>query len=414
MLAGCGGSQPPVSTPGAMPPGAAVSTRAADRIQRAPSFRVLHRFGGSPDGAIPLANLIDVNGTLYGTTSEGGRSGCGYGLGCGTVYSVTTTGSEKVRHVFARGTDGFLPDAALTDVKGALYGTTEYGGGSGCNQHFGCGTIYRTSVTGSEKVLYRFTTYSDGAEPFASLLNVNGTLYGTTAYGGISANGTVFSVSTTGANKLLHRFAGSPDGALPYGKLINVGGILYGTTWGGGTGCEGSGGCGTVFSITTNGTEKVLYSFRGGSDGLNPNAALTNVNGTLYSTTDASPDCYSGGGSCGTVFSVSTSGVEKVLHAFGHPSDGKGPVSALIDVKGTLYGTTWRGGSTGCGWGCGTVYSITIDGKEKVLHRFSGGADGSFPQAGLIDVKGTLYGTTAFGGNGCGSGTCGTVFALTP
>ena len=86
----------------------------------------------------------------------------------------------------------------------------------------------------------------------------------------------------------------------------------------------------TVYAVMLNGTEKVLYSFRGGSDGLNPNAALTNVNGTLYSTTDASPDCYSGGGGCGTVFSVSTSGVEKVLHTFGHTSDGKGPVSACV------------------------------------------------------------------------------------
>jgi hypothetical protein len=128
MLAGCGGSQPPISTPSAMPPGAAVSTRAADRIQRAPSFRVLHRFGGSPDGAIPLANLIDVNGTLYGTTSEGGRSGCGYGLGCGTVYSVTTTGSEKVRHIFAGGTDGFLPAAALIDKSSATGNTRHYRG----------------------------------------------------------------------------------------------------------------------------------------------------------------------------------------------------------------------------------------------------------------------------------------------
>ena len=214
---------------------------------------------------------------------------------------------------------------------------------------------------------------------------------------------------------MLHSFAGSPDGSLPYANLINVKGILYGTTWGGGAGCKGSGGCGTVYSIRTNGMEKVLYSFAGGSEGSNPNAALINVNGTLYGTTDASPQCYSGGGHCGTVFSVSKGGVEKVLHHFGRGSDGRGPVAGLIYVKGVSYGTTLRGGSTGCGFGCGTVYGVTATGTEKVLHRFSGGADGWLPQAGLINVNGTLYGTTGFGGNsGCGSGSCGTVFALTP
>ncbi|MFZ0032157.1 MAG: choice-of-anchor tandem repeat GloVer-containing protein, partial [Candidatus Cybelea sp.] len=399
----------------AVPRGSVAATIAAQHRSHASSFRVLYRFAGSPDGAIPLADLINVNGTLYGSTSEGGRSGCGYGLGCGTVYSITTTGSERVRHNFSGDRDGALPYAALINVKDTLYGTTRYGGGSGGSQNLGFGTIYRTSVSGSEKVLYRFTIYSNGTQPFAGLTNVNDTLYGTTAYGGPSGNGAVFRISATGVEKVLHLFTGSPDGSFPYSGLINVKGILYGTTWGGGTGCKGSGGCGTVYSISTNGMEKVLYSFAGGSDGLNPYAKLINVKGTLYGTTDASPECYSGGGECGTVFSVTTSGVEKVLHHFGRGSDGRGPYAGLIDVKGVLYGTTLRGGSTGCGFGCGTVYTVTTSGIEKVLHHFSGGSDGWFLQAGLIDVKGTLYGTTSFGGkSGCGSGTCGTVFALSP
>ena len=200
-LAGCGASQPPIVAPGAMPQGSAVATHASHHVLPASSFRVLYRFAGSPDGAIPYADLINVEGKLYGTTLEGGRSRCGYGLGCGTVYSVTTAGSEKVRHTFAGGTDGDLPYASLIDVNDTLYGTTRYGGGSGCAQNFGCGTIYRTSVTGSEKVLYRFTNYSNGTQPFAGLINVNGTLYGTTAYGGSSDNGTVFSMSTKGVEK---------------------------------------------------------------------------------------------------------------------------------------------------------------------------------------------------------------------
>jgi uncharacterized repeat protein (TIGR03803 family) len=99
-----------------------------------------------------------------------------------------------------------------------------------------------------------------------------------------------------------------------------------------------------------------------------------------------------------------------VLHSFGNGADGFDPVASLIEVKGTLYGTTEHGGAK-CGFEgrCGTVFSITPSGMEKVLHSFSNGADGINPLAGLTDVNGTLYGTTSFGG----TYSNGTVFALT-
>jgi uncharacterized repeat protein (TIGR03803 family) len=135
--------------------------------------------------------------------------------------------------------------------------------------------------------------------------------------------------------------------------LLNVNGTLYGTTTYGGTYDSG-----TVFSITTKGKYKILYSFgRPGSpccDGQNPWAGLINVNGALYGTT-------AGGGALGvgTVFSVTASGVEKVLHNFGDSGDGYGPYDALIEVNGTLYGTTQCGGAYGSG--CiigGTVFAV--------------------------------------------------------
>jgi uncharacterized repeat protein (TIGR03803 family) len=88
----------------------------------------------------------------------------------------------------------------------------------------------------------------------------------------------------------------------------------------------------------------------------------------------------------------------------------------LLEVNGTLYGTTWVGGT----YGLGTVFSMTTSGKEHVLHSFNG-SDGAHPETDLIDVNGTLYGTTHVGGFkwGCkpninGTAGCGTVFALTP
>lgn len=217
---------------------------------------------------------------------------------------------------------------------------------------------------------------------------------------------------------MLYSFRGGfADGWTPLASLIDVNGTLYGTTYyGGGKGCAYGLGCGTVYSVTTSGKEKLLYSFKGGSDGARPRSELIDVNGKLYGTT------YYGGnysackyGGCGTVYSITTSGKEKVLYSFGAGSDGAGPAAALIDLKGTLYGTTQFGGSQ-CysNARCGTVFSMTTGGAETVLYRFAGGSDGTFPVAPLVDVNGTLYGTTPYGGNQqCFEG-CGTVFTLHP
>jgi uncharacterized repeat protein (TIGR03803 family) len=113
-----------------------------------------------------------------------------------------------------------------------------------------------------------------------------------------------------------------------------------------------------------------------------------------------------------------------VLHRFKGKSphrDGNWPYGNVIfDSSGNLYGTTVGGGNPNhClpHYGCGTVFELTLsaDGswKEKVLHRFLGGMDGSVPYAGLIfDPAGNLYGTTSAGGNLLGDGG-GIVFKLT-
>jgi uncharacterized repeat protein (TIGR03803 family) len=172
---------------------------------------------------------------------------------------------------------------------------------------------------------------------------------------------------------------------------------LYGTTEFGGTYDNG-----TVFSVNPNtGAETVLHSFGSGADGEYPIASLIDVKGTLYGTTEEG-GTYGGG----TVFSLSlTTGTETVLHSFGGGTDGNTPVASLINVKGTLYSTTAGGGT----YGDGTVFSVNPKtGAETVLHSFGSGTDGEYPEASLIDVKGALYGTTEEGGT-YGSGT---VFAL--
>jgi uncharacterized repeat protein (TIGR03803 family) len=401
VFVGCGGSSPPIGTP-------ATGTRAshADGIAHSAtssSYQVLYRFDRYPNGAYPVAGLIDVKGTLYGTTENGGKACHVRSFGCGVVFSITTGGVEHLVYSFDPWQAGAYPQAGLIDVKGTLYGTAYRGG-------VGVGTVYSISKSGAETVLHSFQTGSDGGYPAAPLLNVDGTFYGTTAGGGVHRHrfyrGTVYSISTSGVHTVLYKFKAAPDGNNPTGGLIDVHGTLYGTTPYGGssTACNGYG-CGTVYSITSRGVEKVLYRFAGGSDGSGPKGDLIDVNGTLYGTTV-------GGGThaCGTVFIITTSGQEKVLYSFAGVSDGKAPQAGLINVNGTLYGTTSEGGG-GCGYGCGTVFSVTTAGAETVLHRFAGGSDGDNPVAPLVEVNGTLYGTTERGGNS--KHAVGTVFALT-
>ena len=106
---------------------------------------------------------------------------------------------------------------------------------------------------------------------------------------------------------------------------------------------------------------------------------------------------------CGTVFSIPIfGGTEKVVHSFGgYPNDGARPVTGLVFAQGEFYGTTSLGGRSEChysGEACGTVFSITLAGAEAVVHSFTGSPDGAFPHAGLLGVKGALYGTTTSGG----------------
>lgn len=367
------------------------------------TLKTVYAFKGGNDGSTPLAAVTATAGKLYGTTQQGGGSGCG-NSGCGTIFSVTTTGTETVPFNFGSGgSGGNYPRAALLNVGGTLYGTTESGG-------IGDGVIFSITPGGSENTLHTFQGGSgDGGLAFAGLINVKGTLYGTTVSGGTA--GTVYSVTTAGQEKIVYTFKGENggDGSAPEAGLIDVKGTLYGTTFGGGTH-----GYGTVFRVTTAGAEKVLYPFQGGSDGRNPFAALTAVGKTLYGTTQLGGGTGCGGDGCGTIFKITKAGVETVIYRFQGGSDGADPYAGLLDVNGTLFGTTRNGGgSTNCGTnGCGTIFEVTPAGAVHIIHTFNGTSDGSAPQAALIDDNGTLYGTTSGGISTNCSGGCGSVFAL--
>jgi uncharacterized repeat protein (TIGR03803 family) len=434
LLGGCGG----VQFPG--PTAQTAFERGAKTAPGSSGYQLIHGFGDpgrrhrNAGGINPDGTLIEVNGTLYGTTSWGGRncprSSGFYSNSCGTVFSVSPSGKWRPLYRFQGGADGSRPNAGLIAVNGTLYGTTVTGG-NGCSG-FGCGTVFSVTTSGVEKVLYSFKGGSDGRYPFSPLTFVKGKLYGTTFKGGNSncggeseeGCGTVYSVSLSGTEKVLHIFqGGSGDGSYPWAGLTDVSGRLYGTTEDGGSGEGCVFRCGTVFSITTGGSEKELHSFQGGPDGATPTSSLVSLNGELYGTAVGAIGVSGTEIASGTVFEITTTGTEKVLHDFVYKSaQGWSPFGGLVDANGTLYGTTQFGGScASSSAGCGTIFSITTSGVTTELYSFTGMPDSAGPRSALLDVNGTLYGTSQAGGNkGCKNvffsvdGGCGTVYAFTP
>ena len=262
---------------------------------------------------------------------------------------------------------------------------------NGCKP-FGCGSVFKIAPDGSETELHAFDYQKghDGGVPLGGLIADNkGNLFGTTAAGGIYDPGTVFELSPNGVESVLYSFKGGSDGAVPEGTPIeDNSGNLYGTTLIGGGTC----GCGTVFKVAPDSTETILHTFTGtGGDGSNP--LISDRAGNLYGTTSGGGN---GGGECGcgTVFKLAPDGTETVLHAFAWGNDGASPQATLLaDDAGDLFGTTTEGGGSGCSYesGCGTVFKLTPDGTETILYAFAGGSDGADPVGSLVaDDAGNL------------------------
>jgi uncharacterized repeat protein (TIGR03803 family) len=274
---------------------------------QAQTFVTLYTFTGLSDGGNPYGSLIrDAKGNLYSTTYSGGASGHGtvfklHGLKETVIYSFTATHG-----------DGSGPSAGLIqDEAGNFYGTTTYGGRPGCSFNLGCGTVFKVDRAGKETVLYSFTGGADGASPVAGLIrDTAGNLYGTTFYATSSSSGTVFKLNTAGKITVLYTFDSQ---AYPYASLIRDSrGHLYGTTWGDGIYC----GCGTVYELRGH-KETVLYSFgQFVQDGVSPYARLIrDAEGNLYGTTEAGGSYFCGNG-CGTVFKLDKIGTATYLHTF--------------------------------------------------------------------------------------------------
>ena len=420
---------------------------------QAQTFSVIHNFTNGPDGGTPSTGMtIDRAGNLYGTTASGGGGGCQDG--CGIVFKLAQRGSGWVLtplYGFQGDHDGARPCSRITiGSDGTLYGTTSQGGGTQCpagpgcypNGNGGCGTVFNLappahasgSVLGTwnETVLYRFTGESDGAYPQGDIaFDANGNLDGVTTEGGTFGQdcgtqlgdgcGTLYQLTRSGSGwteNVLHSFQPTNDGAGPYGGVVlDAAGSIYVTTFGDSFGERPGVSCGgTVIQFTQSGgnwQSTLLHLFGQQLDGCEPfGGMIFDPSGNLYGATPAIEE--GGPVGSGEVYELSYSPSNGWQYSilFEFPNDGyEGPVSTLLmDSAGNLYGTTRSYGLHRYG----EVFELARNGGGWTyidLHDFTGGADGGYPYGSLVqDSAGNVYGTAETGG----AYNHGVIFALTP
>jgi|HubBroStandDraft_5_1064220.scaffolds.fasta_scaffold29169_1 uncharacterized repeat protein (TIGR03803 family) len=370
----------------------------------AQTFTTLVNFDGT-NGATPVYVFLvqGVDGNFYGTTSAGGNLNCGLANGCGTVFKITPEGVLTTLYSFcaqADCADGFSPYAGLVlATDGNFYGTTVYGGtGANCFQN--CGTVFRITPRGALLTLHNFN-YSDGSAPWAQLIQaIDGNLYGTTSGGSFHCSGgcgTIFRMTLNGTLTTLHSF-NYEDGAYPIGGLVQASdGNFFGSTTAGGIWGEG-----TEYTITPEG---VLTAFNNGDNFNSMSRFVEDENGLLYGVAAGMNDQPGG-----SIFEMNLYGKITTLKQFIDDDYGT-PLSGLaLATDGNLYGSARNGHSNQC---CGALFDINPDGAFTLLYTF--GSDGNSPVGGLLQAtNGMFYGTASAGGNvSCSNSVgCGTVYRL--
>lgn len=394
------------------------ATMVAAPAAQAQTLTVLYNFGNGGVGSEPLSGLImDQAGRLYGTTYDGGTQGYG------TVYRLSRAGSGWTAtplYSFQGGADGAYPVASVAfGPNGTLYGTTTEGG-NGSNG--GYGTVFNLRPPASacktvlcpwtETVLYRFTGGSDGgfgefplAYGDALVFDQAGNIYGTTPNYGAYGNGVAFKLTQSGGSwteSVLWSFTGRDDGANPLsGVIFDSAGNLYGTAEYGGTHGQG-----VVYELSpsqSGWTQTTLYSF-GDEDAPGPFGGVTmDAQGNLYGTTGG---LFNGGEAYELTQANGNWTVSRrlIFSAYEGPFD-----TPTLDAEGNLYGTIAFAGLGGYG----EVFKLTPSGGGWIYTDLGDFdlANGGDPVGGVIfDANGNLYGTTSLGGEY----TNGIVWELTP
>ncbi len=380
----------------------------AARLAQAQTETVLYSFCTQPncvDGSYPSNPTPDGKGNFYGTTVNGGA------FGYGTVFELSPSGSgwdETVLYSFTGGMDGVSPGPVIFDSLGNLYGTA-FGG------EYGYGVLFELSPVGKGWVETTAFTFSSGLG-FAVggiVMDATGNIYGTDGPKWVNprayneTHGDIYELSPSGSGwteQVLYSGSGRKAVTSP-GPTMDAVGNIYAVV------------SSKVVKLSPNGggwTPTVLYSVAGAAVAMS--TPLVDKAGNVYGTTAAlgNHGCLHQLG-CGKAYKL-TQGKKKpwtyaTIHVFGSsPNDGTVPEGNLVlDATGNIYGTTSGGGE----YSDGTVFELVrgkISYTETVLCNFNGADGGNSGSGVVMDGSGTLYGTT-FGG---GSSNNGVVFELIP
>ena len=386
----------------------------APQQTQASTTQIIYSFAGGADGEYADTDLVrDESGNLYGTTVQGGAHASG------TVWQLHPNGdgtwTHTVLYSFTGGADGGEPYKGVTlDANGNLYVTAVTGGSGGCEG--GCGVTYaltKNGATWSQAVIHSFNGI-DGSGPGAGVtIDDAGNVFGTTPTGGANGLGNVYELSPGKHGKWkfteVHAFTGSDGIGGSAGRMILRGRTFYDANTAGGLYGDGN-----IFALTRQHGEwnyTVLYDFTGDPDVGFPYGGLTfdamnNIYGTTY---------YDGAHDQGGVYQLTSkhgTWSERLLYSFKGGTDGAGSIGNLVlDTSGALYGTTSEGGSAGLG----TVFRLTPGAHHKwtesVMYSFAGTPDGSFAYNGMVgDGAGHYFGTTTQGG----AADDGAIYEFTP
>lgn len=392
--------------------------------QSAWTKETIYSFQTDADGKYPIGGLVfGSDGAIYGATDQGGARGAG------TVYRLSPpaagqTGWTKAILVnFAPRSGQYPRDTLFFDPRGSLYGVTLNGGA------YGLGTVYKVALPAAPSIqkdkteIAAFDGGAGGADSYGALRFANGRLYGVSYSGGVAGFGTIFELSPAGggawSKSVIHDFAGGSDGARPAaGVVAGTDGSLFGTTQFGGT-SDG----GTVYRLippaagATQWTKQVLYRFQAATDGANPLAQLTfdRTSGALYGALSAG----AGSANAGAIFKLAppdpggSAWTQTTIYRFTGGANGAGPRGGVVlDTSGAIYGATYAGG----GQNKGQLFKLKppavgqTDWTKQALVNFAG-VNGANPEGALLfDSAGALYGATRAGG----ANDKGVVFKLTP
>jgi uncharacterized repeat protein (TIGR03803 family) len=362
---------------------------------------ILHVFA-SAGGPSPL--FRDRSGNLFGTIDSSG----------GEFYELPAGPPPRRIRVLFDFLNKFKAQNPAwrlkQDLAGNFYGVTE-AGGPGKNAN---GIVYKVSASPnfSPTLLHVFNcpTGALGCGPTSPLARdpATGDLYGS-ASGGMDGAGILYKLATSGTLTVVYSFTGGANGNGPSGDfVIDSAWNFYGTAGGGDavacppfTGFPLTSGCGIAYKVDATATETILHTFTG-PDGANPNGLVTDAAGNLYGSAflggDGTAACPGGTfqrPGCGVVFKIDTLGTFSVLHSFTGGSDGSFPNSVIVDPAGNVYGSTREGGLSTCqsGAGCGTAYKIDSSGNFSVVFTFTGGSVGASPTTLTLDRgSGNLFG----------------------